>query len=151
MRFPVALAAVATLTASICAELINADADADAHVGGDVGVDDGKRPFVLFFCLSWFQKKKKPSSEYDEALVRAVFNEFFNLEEAAEPKPPSGEPMKENANSLEETVNSVSGEQLEESVNAFDDSTPYALFEFCINNLGETYNSSSSGESLNDV
>ncbi|KAG1725820.1 WD40-repeat-containing domain protein [Suillus occidentalis] len=24
-----------------------------------VGVDDGERPYVLFFCLSWFQKKKK--------------------------------------------------------------------------------------------
>jgi hypothetical protein len=22
-------------------------------------VDDGERPYVLFFCLSWFQKKKK--------------------------------------------------------------------------------------------
>ncbi|KAG1764148.1 hypothetical protein EDD22DRAFT_969088 [Suillus occidentalis] len=24
-----------------------------------IGVDDGERPYVLFFCLSWFQKKKK--------------------------------------------------------------------------------------------
>ncbi|KAG1722414.1 hypothetical protein EDB19DRAFT_2044050 [Suillus lakei] len=24
-----------------------------------VGVDDGTRPCVLFFCLSWFQKKEK--------------------------------------------------------------------------------------------
>ncbi|KAG1730643.1 hypothetical protein EDD22DRAFT_852977 [Suillus occidentalis] len=24
-----------------------------------VGVDDGYRPYVFFFCLSWFQKKKK--------------------------------------------------------------------------------------------
>ncbi|KAG1728241.1 hypothetical protein EDD22DRAFT_961087 [Suillus occidentalis] len=24
-----------------------------------VGVDDGYRPYVVFFCLSWFQKKKK--------------------------------------------------------------------------------------------
>ncbi|KIK36079.1 hypothetical protein CY34DRAFT_811581 [Suillus luteus UH-Slu-Lm8-n1] len=24
-----------------------------------VGVDDGERPYVFFFCLSWFQKKKK--------------------------------------------------------------------------------------------
>ncbi|KAG2739064.1 hypothetical protein P692DRAFT_20756868 [Suillus brevipes Sb2] len=24
-----------------------------------VGVDDGERPYVLCFCLSWFQKKKK--------------------------------------------------------------------------------------------
>ncbi|KAG2737512.1 hypothetical protein P692DRAFT_20760726 [Suillus brevipes Sb2] len=24
-----------------------------------VGVDDGYRPYVVFFCLSWFQKKKE--------------------------------------------------------------------------------------------
>ncbi|KAG2065489.1 WD40 repeat-like protein [Suillus decipiens] len=30
-----------------------------ATYGDVVGVDDGVRPFVLFFCLSWFQKKKK--------------------------------------------------------------------------------------------
>ncbi|KAG2738139.1 hypothetical protein P692DRAFT_20759550 [Suillus brevipes Sb2] len=24
-----------------------------------IGVGDGERPYVLFFCLSWFQKKKK--------------------------------------------------------------------------------------------
>jgi hypothetical protein len=23
-------------------------------------VDDGVRPYVFFFCLSWFQKKTKP-------------------------------------------------------------------------------------------
>jgi hypothetical protein len=34
-----------------------------------VGVDDGVRPFVLFFCLSWFQKKEKkqkPRPVYDD-------------------------------------------------------------------------------------
>ncbi|KAG2038184.1 quinon protein alcohol dehydrogenase-like superfamily [Suillus americanus] len=31
-----------------------------ATPGDVVGVDDGIRPYVLFFCLSWFQKKKKP-------------------------------------------------------------------------------------------
>ncbi|KAG2068979.1 WD40 repeat-like protein [Suillus decipiens] len=30
-----------------------------ATYGDVVGVDDGVRPFVLFFCLSWFQKKEK--------------------------------------------------------------------------------------------
>ncbi|KAG1859345.1 hypothetical protein DFJ58DRAFT_913170 [Suillus subalutaceus] len=36
-----------------------------------VGVDDGIRPFVLFFCLSWFQKKEKrpePRPVYDDEL-----------------------------------------------------------------------------------
>ncbi|KIK32371.1 hypothetical protein CY34DRAFT_19098 [Suillus luteus UH-Slu-Lm8-n1] len=36
-----------------------------------VGVDDGERPYVLFFCLSWFQKKKKkevPRPVYDDEL-----------------------------------------------------------------------------------
>ncbi|KAG1723045.1 WD40-repeat-containing domain protein [Suillus lakei] len=37
-----------------------------------VGVDDGIRPYVLFFCLSWFQKKKKkpdpPRPVYDDEL-----------------------------------------------------------------------------------
>ncbi|KAG2055093.1 WD40 repeat-like protein [Suillus hirtellus] len=36
-----------------------------------VGVDDGKRPYVLFFCLSWFQKKEKkpePRPVYDDEL-----------------------------------------------------------------------------------
>ncbi|KAG1758210.1 hypothetical protein EDD22DRAFT_1052647 [Suillus occidentalis] len=28
-----------------------------------VGVDDGYRPYVVFFCLSWFQKKKKKKPE----------------------------------------------------------------------------------------
>ncbi|KAG1762206.1 hypothetical protein EDD22DRAFT_970166 [Suillus occidentalis] len=34
-----------------------------------VGVDDGYRPYVVFFCLSWFQKKKKPEPQpvvYDD-------------------------------------------------------------------------------------
>jgi len=37
--------------------------------GDVVGVDDGIRPFVLFFCLSWFQKKEKkqePRPVYDD-------------------------------------------------------------------------------------
>ncbi|KAG1870948.1 WD40-repeat-containing domain protein [Suillus tomentosus] len=41
---------------------------ADADV---VGVDDGQRPYVLFFCLSWFQKKEKkpePRPLYDDEL-----------------------------------------------------------------------------------
>ncbi|KAG1771411.1 hypothetical protein EDD22DRAFT_842660 [Suillus occidentalis] len=36
-----------------------------------VGVDDGERPYVLFFCLRWFQKKKKkevPQPVYDDEL-----------------------------------------------------------------------------------
>ncbi|KAG1735221.1 hypothetical protein EDB19DRAFT_1830341 [Suillus lakei] len=37
-----------------------------------VGVDDGTRPYVLFFCLSWFQGKKKkpdpPRPVYDDEL-----------------------------------------------------------------------------------
>ncbi|KAG2739886.1 hypothetical protein P692DRAFT_201811269 [Suillus brevipes Sb2] len=36
-----------------------------------VGVDDGERPYVLFFCLSWFQKKKKEVPQppvYDDEL-----------------------------------------------------------------------------------
>lgn len=36
-----------------------------------VGVDDGNRPFVLFFCLNWFQKKernKEPRPVYDDEL-----------------------------------------------------------------------------------
>ncbi|KAG1859347.1 hypothetical protein DFJ58DRAFT_840212 [Suillus subalutaceus] len=36
-----------------------------------VGVDDGIRPFVLFFCLSWFQKKEKKQESrpvYDDEL-----------------------------------------------------------------------------------
>ncbi|KAG1812156.1 quinon protein alcohol dehydrogenase-like superfamily [Suillus subaureus] len=39
--------------------------------GDVVGVDDGIRPFVLFFCLSWFQKKEKkqePRPVYDDEL-----------------------------------------------------------------------------------
>ncbi|KAG2351079.1 hypothetical protein BDR07DRAFT_1386573 [Suillus spraguei] len=39
--------------------------------GDVVGVDDGVRPFVLFFCLSWFQKKEKkpePRPVYDDEL-----------------------------------------------------------------------------------
>jgi hypothetical protein len=34
-------------------------------------VDDGIQPFVLFFCLSWFQKKEKkqePRPVYDDEL-----------------------------------------------------------------------------------
>ncbi|KIK43422.1 hypothetical protein CY34DRAFT_803846 [Suillus luteus UH-Slu-Lm8-n1] len=38
--------------------------------GDAVGEDDGVRPYVLFFCLSWFQKKKKkpdpPPVVYDD-------------------------------------------------------------------------------------
>ncbi|KAG2361612.1 hypothetical protein BDR07DRAFT_1409084 [Suillus spraguei] len=40
-----------------------------ATYGDVVGVDDGVRPFVLFFCLSWFQKKEKkpePRPVYDD-------------------------------------------------------------------------------------
>ncbi|KAG2747879.1 hypothetical protein P692DRAFT_201572526 [Suillus brevipes Sb2] len=36
-----------------------------------VGVDDGYRPHVVFFCLSWFQKKEnkpKPQPVYDDEL-----------------------------------------------------------------------------------
>ncbi|KAG1848263.1 hypothetical protein F4604DRAFT_1687796 [Suillus subluteus] len=39
--------------------------------GDVVGVDGGKRPFVLFFCLSWFQKKEKKHESrpvYDDEL-----------------------------------------------------------------------------------
>ncbi|KAG1860183.1 hypothetical protein DFJ58DRAFT_280193 [Suillus subalutaceus] len=42
-----------------------------ATPGDVVGVDDGIRPYVLFFCLSWFQKKKKPDPPrpvYDDEL-----------------------------------------------------------------------------------
>jgi hypothetical protein len=43
-----------------------------ASPGDVVGVDDGTRPYVLFFCLSWFQKKKKepepPRQLYDDEL-----------------------------------------------------------------------------------
>ncbi|KAG1807273.1 WD40-repeat-containing domain protein [Suillus subaureus] len=42
-----------------------------ATYGDVVGVDDGVRPFVLFFCLSWFQKKEKkpePRVVYDVEL-----------------------------------------------------------------------------------
>jgi hypothetical protein len=43
-----------------------------ASPGDVVGVDDGIRPYVLFFCLSWFQKKKKkpepPRQLYDDEL-----------------------------------------------------------------------------------
>ncbi|KAG2038188.1 WD40-repeat-containing domain protein, partial [Suillus americanus] len=42
-----------------------------ASPGDVVGVDDGIRPYVLFFCLSWFQKKKKPDPPrpvYDDEL-----------------------------------------------------------------------------------
>jgi hypothetical protein len=41
------------------------------HQGDAVGVDDGTRPYVLFFCLAWFQKKeKKPEIRpvYDDEL-----------------------------------------------------------------------------------
>jgi hypothetical protein len=34
-------------------------------------VDDGERPYVLFFCLIWFQKKKKEVPQppvYDDEL-----------------------------------------------------------------------------------
>ncbi|KIK41189.1 hypothetical protein CY34DRAFT_221995 [Suillus luteus UH-Slu-Lm8-n1] len=41
-----------------------------ATYGDAVGEDDGVRPYVLFFCLSWFQKKKKkpdpPPIVYDD-------------------------------------------------------------------------------------
>jgi hypothetical protein len=43
----------------------------EATYGDVVGVDDGIRPYVLFFCLSWFQKKKKPDPPrpvYDDEL-----------------------------------------------------------------------------------
>ncbi|KAG2055086.1 WD40 repeat-like protein [Suillus hirtellus] len=36
-----------------------------------VGVDDGNRPFVLFFCLNWFQKKERNQESrpvYDDEL-----------------------------------------------------------------------------------
>ncbi|KAG2043279.1 hypothetical protein BDR03DRAFT_940983 [Suillus americanus] len=42
-----------------------------ATYGDVVGVDDGIRPYVLFFCLSWFQKKEKkpePRPVYDDEL-----------------------------------------------------------------------------------
>ncbi|KAG1728005.1 WD40-repeat-containing domain protein [Suillus lakei] len=43
-----------------------------ATPGDVVGVDDGVRPYVLFFYLSWFQKKKKkpdpPRPVYDDEL-----------------------------------------------------------------------------------
>lgn len=43
-----------------------------ATYGDVVGVDDGTRPYTLFFCLSWFQKKKKkpdpPRPVYDDEL-----------------------------------------------------------------------------------
>ncbi|KAG1727193.1 uncharacterized protein EDB91DRAFT_1339508 [Suillus paluster] len=43
-----------------------------ATYGDAVGVDDGTRPYVLFFCLSWFQKKEKkpdpPRPVYDDEL-----------------------------------------------------------------------------------
>ncbi|KAG2069008.1 WD40 repeat-like protein [Suillus decipiens] len=42
-----------------------------ATYGDVVGVDDGVRPFVLFFCLSWFQKREKkpePRPVYDDEL-----------------------------------------------------------------------------------
>ncbi|KAG1871252.1 hypothetical protein DFJ58DRAFT_742036 [Suillus subalutaceus] len=42
-----------------------------ATYGDVVGVDDGRRPFVLFFCLSWFQKKEmkqEPRPVYDDEL-----------------------------------------------------------------------------------
>ncbi|KAG1859342.1 hypothetical protein DFJ58DRAFT_840207 [Suillus subalutaceus] len=41
------------------------------HQADVVGVDDGWRPFILFFCLSWFQKKEKkqePRPVYDDEL-----------------------------------------------------------------------------------
>ncbi|KAG2739957.1 hypothetical protein P692DRAFT_201811223 [Suillus brevipes Sb2] len=42
------------------------------HMYADaVGVDDGYRPYVVFFCLSWFQKKEKkpkPRPVYDDEL-----------------------------------------------------------------------------------
>lgn len=41
------------------------------HKADVVGVDDGQRPYVLFFCLSWFQKKEKkpePRPLYDDEL-----------------------------------------------------------------------------------
>jgi hypothetical protein len=43
--------------------------DCNIFQGDVVGVDDGIRPFVLFFCLSWFQKKEKkqePRPVYDD-------------------------------------------------------------------------------------
>ncbi|KAG1890063.1 hypothetical protein F4604DRAFT_1899102, partial [Suillus subluteus] len=48
-----------------------------ATYGDVVGVDDGRRPFVLFFCLSWFQKKEKkpeprPVYEDDEEEENAL-------------------------------------------------------------------------------
>ncbi|KAG2752518.1 hypothetical protein P692DRAFT_201803091 [Suillus brevipes Sb2] len=39
------------------------------HQPDAVGIDDGYRPYVVFFCLSWFQKKKKPQPQpvvYDD-------------------------------------------------------------------------------------
>ncbi|KAG2109512.1 hypothetical protein DEU56DRAFT_920332 [Suillus clintonianus] len=42
-----------------------------ATYGDVVGVDDGKRQYVVFFCLSWFQKKEKmqvPRPVYDDDL-----------------------------------------------------------------------------------
>ncbi|KAG1807274.1 uncharacterized protein BJ212DRAFT_756172 [Suillus subaureus] len=42
-----------------------------ATYGDVIGVDDGIRPYVLFFCLSWFQKKEKkpePRPVYDDEL-----------------------------------------------------------------------------------
>ncbi|KAG1723024.1 uncharacterized protein EDB91DRAFT_1087942 [Suillus paluster] len=43
------------------------------YMGDAVGVDDGTRPYTLFFCLSWFQKKKKkpdvPLPVYDVDLM----------------------------------------------------------------------------------
>ncbi|KIK32980.1 hypothetical protein CY34DRAFT_813935 [Suillus luteus UH-Slu-Lm8-n1] len=47
-----------------------------------VGVDDGYRPYVVFFCLSWFQKKEKkpkPQPVYDD--------EFDNDDEEEENVP----------------------------------------------------------------
>jgi hypothetical protein len=53
----------------ICNSIGLVSSDPVIHQPDAVGIDDGYRPYVVFFCLSWFQKKKKPQPQpvvYDD-------------------------------------------------------------------------------------
>ncbi|KAG2066071.1 WD40 repeat-like protein [Suillus decipiens] len=83
-----------------------------ATPGDEVGVDDGVRPYVVFFCLSWFQKKeKKParrpvydddseSDEEEENVVQPVVVSPWVQHEEIELKPVVNQSRPETGPSL---------------------------------------------------
>ncbi|KAG1753091.1 hypothetical protein EDD22DRAFT_235859, partial [Suillus occidentalis] len=76
-----------------------------------VGVDDGYRPYVVFFCLSWFQKKKKKPEPQP-----VVYDDEFdgdNEEEENVPVPVPVPPRTQHEEIELKTLGSQSQSQLE--------------------------------------